>query len=79
MNAIRILRPYMASFPLTPESCWLHVGFDDNKGVTVRPPYIASAILNQEVLDFTKYQDFVGNRTSPLKTVCKRSAAKSLA
>lgn len=72
VNSIRILRPYMASFPLTPESCWLTLGFDDCKGEPLRPPYIASAILNQEILDFTEFQDLGGNNMSPYKTICKR-------
>ena len=74
VNSIRILRPYLASFPLTPESCWLTLSFDDCNGDPLHLPYIASAILNHEIINFTQYQGFDGDNMSLYKSVCKRSA-----
>ena len=38
LNALRDLRPLLASFPLNPDSCWLFVSFEDGLGKAVLPP-----------------------------------------
>jgi hypothetical protein len=74
INSIRILRPYMDSFPLTPDTCCLNIDFHDEKGKSLRPPYIAAVSMKEGVLEFSKYQGLVGNNMSAFKTFWKEPA-----
>ena len=56
VNSIRILRPYLASFPLTPDTCSLIINFHDENGAALRPPYIAAVSMDEGTLEFSKFQ-----------------------
>jgi hypothetical protein len=55
INSIRSIRPFLAEFPLTPSSVSLCLGFEDEKGKNLSPPYIVSAILKWDKLIFNQY------------------------
>jgi hypothetical protein len=74
VNSIRILRPYLASFPLTPDTCSLIINFHDEEGEALRPPYIAAASMDDGILEFSKFQGLVGNNMTAFKTFWKQSA-----
>ena len=73
MNSIRSIRPYLASFPLTPSTCRLSICFDDCAGQVMRPPFFASIIMNKDRLNFLKYIEAEHAAGSPCETVCSRS------
>ena len=72
INAIRILRPFLTTFPLTPDSCQLVLGFRDSTGNSVRPPCIASILMRNDSLVFTKFVDQRNIADSPFETICSR-------
>jgi len=45
MNALRVIRPFLADFPLNPETLNLIIGFKDSQGEPLPPPCIAVAKL----------------------------------
>ena len=72
INGIRILRPFLTTFPLTPDSCQLVLGFRDSTGNSVRPPNIASILMRNDTLVFTKFVDQGNIAGSPFETICSR-------
>jgi len=47
LNSIRILRPFLAEFPITPNSFYLSIIFLDDKENRLKPPYF-SAVISRE-------------------------------
>ena len=77
MNDVRIIRPFLCEFPLTPDSCQLCIGFEDATGAKRRPPYVASVFLDQGNLEFTHFVD-LGNIPGDPYTVIHKQAAKEI-
>ena len=77
MNDVRIIRPFLPEFPLTPDSCQLNIGFEDATGENRRPPYVASVRLFHENLEFTHFVD-LGNIPGNPYTVIHKQAAKEI-
>ena len=67
MNSIRIIRPFLGSFPLTPDTCWLGLGFDDANGNNVCPPYISSVSLDKGSVRCSLFVDKKGAPPIPSK------------
>ena len=60
MNQVREIRPYLASFPLTPGAFELSLFFNDGEGRRVSGEYIAAAILSNNKLRFVRYDGAQG-------------------
>ena len=73
LNALKDLRPLLASFPLNPDSCWLFVSFEDDLGKTVLPPSLADVILNNGKLIFRIFEPDSKSYSS-YKTISVRDA-----
>ena len=58
MNSIRIIRPFLAEFPLTLNSFYLSINFQDGNGKNLLPPYF-SAIYTKEQSIIKIYQDVI--------------------
>ena len=54
-NSIREIRPFLGSFPLTPESFQVSVGFLDENMQFVDPPYIISVNMRPSQLEFNHF------------------------
>jgi hypothetical protein len=59
LNSIRSIRPWLDTFPMTPDSLSFCLGFDDASSNPVLPPNIATINLDRGTLHFSKY---VGNQ-----------------
>ena len=55
LNSIRCIRPFLANFPLTPDSFSLSIGFVDERGNFFDPPYFTSLCTDAKTLDFKQY------------------------
>jgi len=76
LNWIKSIRPFLANFPLTPESFSFSIGFDDEKGNQLPSPYFVSMIMSRENMEFS-----IANNASvmfPFETVLKKPTADSL-
>lgn len=62
LNSVRILRPFLAEFPLTPKTFKLCIGFKDNQGKPLLPPYISAVSQERDVVDFSHFRPFNHNR-----------------
>jgi hypothetical protein len=72
VHSLRCIRPFLATFPLTLSSCDLTVGFEDEKGKTLRPPYIASIFMKNDQLHFFHCIDLPGAGRSEYEAVLKK-------
>ena len=66
-NSIRIIRPFLAEFPLTPNSFYLHVSFLDSQGERLRPPNFSAIISRESSIRFHNYatdEEFSGKDPS---------------
>lgn len=61
MNQIRIIRPWLASFPLTPETFELYLLFKDRVGKNMSGEYFASILLQQNNLRFARFTPDIQN------------------
>ena len=50
MSSIRILRPFLYEFPITPATCPLSINFYDSNGKFGKPPIIANVFANKKSL-----------------------------
>jgi hypothetical protein len=55
LNSVRILRPFLGEFPLTPDGFKMTLGFDDANGDPLLPPYIASISMNEQKIHCCRY------------------------
>ena len=74
LNALRGIRPLLASFPLDPDSCQLNIMFIDEHGDPIRPPLLAGVSLNRGVLEFYRGIMYTSEDSTPYKMICKRKA-----
>ncbi len=73
INSIRIVRPFLATFPLTPDTCRLGIGFIDEAGKLLRPPYLSSVVMEKDSLRFKQWVDSKGIAEQPYAPICVRS------
>ena len=77
LNSIREIRPFLAEFPLTPETVRMCVKFADEKGENLAPPYLASVIFRNNQLIFNQ---FIADEHLPLgfcfKHICEKDSKK---
>ena len=52
LNSIRIIRPFLAEFPLTPNSLYLSITFLDGNGTKLRPPYFSEIITQDKSVTY---------------------------
>jgi hypothetical protein len=69
LNSIRIIRPFLAKFPLTPSSCYFSIVLEDTNGSTFWPPYIASIKFDHDVLKCYRRIDLKGIAGSPFEEI----------
>ena len=75
LNSIRCIRPFLANFPLSPDSFTLSIGFVGEQGVFFDPPYFTSLCMNAKTLDFKQYiKDKV---PVPFETILKKLICES--
>ena len=81
LNAVRSIRPLLASFPLDPDSCQLNIMFVDERDVTVRPPSLIGVGLGlgggsgQGELEFSQHTTKnAAEGSGPYETVVTRKA-----
>ena len=55
LNSIRCIRPFLANFPLTPDSFSLSIGFVDERGNFFAPPYFTSICVDFKNLEFNQF------------------------
>jgi len=75
LNSIKNIRPFLANFPLTPESFLLSIGFYDEKGGNLDPPYFASVIMSHEKMEFNMTSK--SNIMYPSKTILTKPTSDS--
>ena len=75
LNSTRTIRPFLANFPLTPDSFTLSIGFDDPKGGPVIPPYITSIAMGSSTLEFNKYKK--SDTLCPFETIAEKPIHES--
>ena len=75
LNSIRTIRPFLATFPLTPDSFTLSIGFHAENGKKLTPPYFVSVIMDRGVLEFNQ---FIKEKTPvPFETILTKPIADS--
>ena len=77
MNSIRNIRPFLGEFPLTPDSFEVSIGFIDEKGNNLEPPYIVSLIMTTKNLEFNNYLPTRG--IHPFETILLKPTRESIA
>jgi len=75
IHSLKCIRPFLANFPLTPDSLIVSVGFADERGVQLAPPYLVSVIMRSEMMEFnmTNKADII----HPFKTILTKPIADS--
>jgi hypothetical protein len=48
VNSTRSIRPFLANYPITPDDAFFGIGFDDENGRCIRPPYICCVTVTPE-------------------------------
>ena len=74
LNAVRSMRPLLASFPLDPDSCELSLGFVDEHDEAVRPPLLAGVSLDRGEISFYRRNTHRKDGDGPYQTVATRKA-----
>ena len=54
LNSLKCIRPFLASFPLSPDSFSLSIGFLSESGRHFLPPYFVSIIMDEKNLEFVQ-------------------------
>ena len=67
LNSMRKLRPFLANFPLTQDTFYVSVGFDDQSGNSLRPPYFSAILMGSEGLTYNQHAE--GKKPYPRNTI----------
>ncbi len=61
INSFRIIRPFLATFPLTPDTCRLTISFNaGTRQQELRPPYVSAIVMDEDSLKFEQLIGFKG-------------------
>jgi hypothetical protein len=75
LNHIRKIRPFLANFPLSPDSLELSIGFYNENGKQLPPPCFASIVMSCGTLEFNHFiQD---KAPVPFETIIKKTVDNS--
>ena len=71
INSLRIIRPFLAEFPVTPNSLYVNIVFLDEHGKNLYPPYLSSIVARQGVIRIQECvpKDKCGDRKSDIKVL----------
>lgn len=76
INSIKSIRPFLASFPLSPDTFSVSIGFDDEKGNHFLPPYFMSIIMRPNNFEFIQFDK--ESCTHPGKIILTKPLADSI-
>jgi hypothetical protein len=75
LNSIKYIRPFLANFPLSPDSFALSINLSDEKGHHVLPPYFMAIGMTGDSLEFEHYNK--DNFMYPTSVIVRKSIRDS--